>query len=163
MSKHAPWWKGTRGEGFVVAQGLLFLLIVFGPRHVPGLAPWPPGLAKAACITGIVLLATGSTLALAAVFRLGRSLTPLPYPKEGAPFVRAGAYALVRHPIYAGAIQMGFGFALLVQGTLTVAYAILLLIFFDVKSRWEERWLVTRHPGYADYRRHVRRLIPFVY
>ena len=33
---HAPWWKGERGEWYVVAQVFLFALVVFGPRTFPG-------------------------------------------------------------------------------------------------------------------------------
>ena len=42
-------------------------------------------------------------------------------------------------------------------------WAALLLVFFDIKSRREEAWLVARFPAYADYRRRVRKLIPFIY
>jgi protein-S-isoprenylcysteine O-methyltransferase Ste14 len=147
----------------VVAQGVLFLLVLFGPRHLPGLSPWPVWLSETAFVLGIALLVAGSMLGLSAVLGLGKNLTPLPYPKDGAPFVQSGAYALVRHPIYASAIQLGFAYALLVHGTLTLAYALLLIAFFDVKSRREERWLVARHPAYPEYQRRVHRLIPFVY
>ena len=52
---------------------------------------------------------------------------------------------------------------LLVRGPLTVLYAVLLLLFLDVKSRREERWLSAKFSSYADYRKRVRKLIPFVY
>ena len=39
----------------------------------------------------------------------------------------------------------------------------LLLAFFDVKARREEAWLVAAYPGYAAYRRRVRKLVPLVY
>lgn len=35
MSK-TPWWKGTRGEWYVVAQIALIVLVFFGPRNIPG-------------------------------------------------------------------------------------------------------------------------------
>jgi protein-S-isoprenylcysteine O-methyltransferase Ste14 len=46
---------------------------------------------------------------------------------------------------------------------LTTAYALLLFIFFAIKSRREERLLEKKFPEYAAYRKRVRRLIPFVY
>jgi protein-S-isoprenylcysteine O-methyltransferase Ste14 len=158
-----PWWKGSRGEWFVVAQGALFLLVLFGPRHWPGLVTVTAGVALAATVAGIVLLAGGAALALAALLNLGRNLTPLPYPKADGQFVERGAYRLVRHPIYAGGIAAAFGWALLVHGILTLGYAAVLLIFFDVKSRREERWLRAKYPEYESYRKRVRKLIPFVY
>jgi protein-S-isoprenylcysteine O-methyltransferase Ste14 len=35
--------------------------------------------------------------------------------------------------------------------------------FFDLKARREEAWLLAAYPGYAAYRRRVRKLFPFVY
>ena len=36
-------------------------------------------------------------------------------------------------------------------------------MFFDIKSRREERWLMARFPAYASYRKRVRKLIPLIY
>ena len=42
--------------------------------------------------------------------------------------------------------------------------AIALFVFFDLKSRYEEKRLLRRFPDYVEYRREVgKRLIPFVY
>jgi protein-S-isoprenylcysteine O-methyltransferase Ste14 len=38
-----------------------------------------------------------------------------------------------------------------------------LLVFFDLKSRREELWLVDQFDGYAAYRRRTRRLLPWIY
>ena len=38
-SSRAPWWKGTRGEWYVVGQIIIFGLILVGPRSVRGLPP----------------------------------------------------------------------------------------------------------------------------
>lgn len=40
--------------------------------------------------------------------------------------------------------------------------AVLLFLLFDAKSRREERWLETKFPSYAEYRKRVRRLMPCV-
>ena len=42
-------------------------------------------------------------------------------------------------------------------------YAALLFLLFDAKARREEAWLVEKFPSYAEYRRRVRKLVPFVY
>ena len=49
------------------------------------------------------------------------------------------------------------------QGILTVGYAVLLFLLFDMKSRREECWLAANYPDYPDYQKRVRRLIPFLY
>ena len=157
------WWRGQRGEWYVIAQFALFLLIVLGPRTVAGLPPWPAGLISISMIVGMVLLALGGLVSLLAALHLGSNLTPLPHPKEGATLVETGMYRFVRHPIYFGVILMTIGFALSVHGWLTLFEAAALVMFFDIKSRREEVWLGEHFPNYEDYRRRVRKLIPFIY
>jgi protein-S-isoprenylcysteine O-methyltransferase Ste14 len=77
--------------------------------------------------------------------------------------VETGPYGWVRHPIYSGLILAAFGWALIAQGWLTLLWAVVLLVFFDIKSRREERWLMARFPAYASYRKRVRKLIPLIY
>jgi len=108
-------------------------------------------------------MATGGALSLAGLVGLGRRLTPLPFPKDGADLMQAGPFALVRHPIYSGVLALAFGWTLWVQGWLTLAYALALFVLLDAKSRREERWLVGKFPEYAGYQRRVRKFIPFIY
>ena len=156
-----PWWKGARGEWLVIAQVALMALVFLGPRALAGQRPWP--FAQAFSVVGGVLLAGGSLLLIAGLLFLGRALTPLPYPRDGAELVQTGPFALVRHPMYSGGIVLALGWALVVQGWLTLGYVVALFLFLDVKSRWEERWLARKFPAYAAYQQRVRRLIPWVY
>lgn len=160
-SPRQPWWKGRRGEWYVGLQLALFVLVVFGPRGAA--IAWPASLAAIAQAAGIALILAGVLLATAAVLKLGRNLTPLPHPKDDSTLVETGIYGWVRHPIYCGLILAAFGWACVVQGWLTLLWALVLLVFFDIKSRREEAWLLARFPAYADYRRRVRKLLPFIY
>ena len=158
-----PWWRGARGEWYVVAQIALILVVFLGPRTVPGLPVWPAPLAGMSVVAGAVIALAGFGLLLAGLLRLGPNLTPLPYPTSRATLIRTGPYRLVRHPMYAGGIALAFGWALFVRGWLTLAYATVLFLFLEVKATREERWLVDRFPDYPDYQRRVRKLIPFVH
>jgi len=160
---HPPWWQGKRGEWYLLPQAALFILVAVGPHTWPGLPVWTPGWGRAGSIGGGLLVLAGALMAGAGVVNLGRNLTPLPHPKENATLVVTGAYRLVRHPIYSGLIAMALGWGLWVHGWLTIGYAFLLFIFFDLKTRREERWLREKFPAYAAYQRRVRKLIPFVY
>jgi protein-S-isoprenylcysteine O-methyltransferase Ste14 len=155
------WWKGPRGEWYVVAQFILFALIAWGRRNVSGLS-WPISGAVSS-IAGIVLMALGLALSIAAALNLGANLTPLPHPKDDASLVVSGPYRLVRHPMYGGVILLALGWSVYVEGLLTLAYTALTILFFDIKTRREERWLMQRFPAYAAYRTRVRKLIPFIY
>jgi protein-S-isoprenylcysteine O-methyltransferase Ste14 len=65
--------------------------------------------------------------------------------------------------MYAGGIALAYGWALVVRGGLTLVYATVLLIFLELKSAREERWLAAKFPDYRDYQRRVRKLIPFIH
>jgi protein-S-isoprenylcysteine O-methyltransferase Ste14 len=94
---------------------------------------------------------------------LGQNLTAVPHPKEDAHLVETGAYRVVRHPIYSGIVLGSVGFALFVNGGLTLLYALVIFLFFDAKSRREERWLAERYTDYTAYQQRVHKLIPYVY
>ena len=158
-----PWWRGSRGEWYVVAQVLLIGVVFLGPRTLPGLPAWPAPLARISVPAGAVIALAGFGLLLAGLFRLGPNLTPLPYPTSRATLIQTGPYRLVRHPMYAGGIALAYGWALFVCGWLTLAYATVLLLFLEVKATREERWLTETFPDYPAYQRRVRKLIPFVH
>ena len=160
---HIPWWKGARGEWYVVAQAVLAVLVVFGPRTLEGWAAWVHPYAEISAIAGVTLFLIGGLLFAAAIFKLGPNLTPVPFPKPEGTLVETGPYGFVRHPMYSGAVMIALGWALWVHGWLTIGYAIALFLLFDVKSRREEKWLVVKFSGYESYRRRVRKLIPYVY
>jgi protein-S-isoprenylcysteine O-methyltransferase Ste14 len=160
---HPPWWKGARGEWYVVVQGGLFLLVALGSNTCTGLPSWRYPYIRYGAIAGTSLLLLGGILALSGACSLGRNLNVLPRPKENAKLAKTGAYRLVRHPIYSGIILAALGWGLWVHGWLTIGYAILLFIFFDIKSSREEQWLLGKFSGYAAYQKKVRKLIPFVY
>jgi protein-S-isoprenylcysteine O-methyltransferase Ste14 len=160
---HPPWWKNTRGEWYVIVQTMLFSLIAFGPDWIGLRLDLPETARMIAQALGAILGGAGLLLALAGLFWLGNNLSPLPHPKDDATLVQTGAYRVVRHPIYSGLIIGATGWGLINISVMTLIYALILFVFFDVKSRREERWLSQKFPEYAAYRRRVRKLIPFIY
>jgi protein-S-isoprenylcysteine O-methyltransferase Ste14 len=160
-----PRWKGERGEWYVAMQAALFLLILAGPATASWLPAWPAATSRVSSFLGVALLVGGFAwmIAGAAQLAFGRSLSALPSPTEAGRLVDTGAFAFVRHPMYCGAIWTVLGLGLSRQALLTVGYAILLAVFFDLKASREERLLGERFPEYADYKKRVRKLVPFLY
>jgi protein-S-isoprenylcysteine O-methyltransferase Ste14 len=75
-----------------------------------------------------------------------------------------GPYRFVRHPMYAGAILLFVGAPLLLGSWYGLALAPVLTALLAYRARMEERMLIAKLDGYADYAARVRyRLIPFVW
>jgi len=109
---------------------------------------------------GAPLIAAGLALAAWGVVSLGRSLTPGTEPLSGAPLVTSGAYALVRHPIYAGIVIGAAGYTLAWSNwTLALLAGLLARAYLNGKAKAEERWLVRRYPTYEAYMRQVPRRV----
>jgi len=154
---------GPRGEGWVVAQVVLFIAIAgFGVRDLQG-RPSAPGWPIALTVAGSVLVVAGLAIVLVAMQQLGRNLSPFPRPLAGADLIEAGLYGVVRHPIYTGLLLAAAGWSLASGSLWAGGASVALLVVLDAKSRREEAWLDGTYPGYRDYRTRTRRLIPFVY
>jgi len=151
---------GRRGEGWFLLQLALFGAIAVSGAAGPAWGGWP---ATVGIALGGVLIGCGGILSLRGVLDLRENLTPFPRPLEGARLVETGAYRLVRHPIYGGLVLGALGWGLVRASPLTLAGALLLAGFFDLKSRREEIWLSERYENYPTYRRRTHRLLPWIY
>ncbi|MCV0402671.1 MAG: isoprenylcysteine carboxylmethyltransferase family protein [Chloroflexi bacterium] len=154
---------GSRGQGWVVGQGLL--LVAVAALGLPGLGDLPP-LTTAGWTTlalGLVVMSVGLLIGVRAVRDLGANLTAMPHPRDDAQFVEAGIYRLIRHPMYAALIAVALGWVLVTTSVLAAVATAALAVWLDLKSRREEAWLRGRYPEYEAYRRRTRRFIPGVY
>jgi protein-S-isoprenylcysteine O-methyltransferase Ste14 len=157
------WWKGEKGEWYVVIQFILFGLIFAAPFLTPQLSSWSIPWDTIGRVLGVLLIGIGGILALAGLVNLGPNLAVVPHPKDDASLVEYGAYKIVRHPIYSGIILGAFGWALFMNSLPTLLLAAILFLFFDIKSRREEKWLSRKFENYPAYQQRVRKLVPFIY
>ncbi len=151
---------GPRGEGWVMIQGILLVLVAVAGGVGPA---WTGPARSVAAGAGVALMAVGGLLGARGLFDLRDALTALPHPRDDASLVDTGAYGLVRHPIYGGIVVGAAGYGLVAASPLAVASALVLLAFFRLKSAREEAWLEARYPGYAAYRARTRRMLPYLY
>jgi protein-S-isoprenylcysteine O-methyltransferase Ste14 len=154
---------GGRGEGWVVGQGILLGLVAL--LGLPGLATLPPADAGrwASVAIGLALLVGGCLIGLAGARELGRSLTAVPRPKQGARFVDTGIYHRVRHPLYLAVVSVALGWSVAMASPAAGAAAVALAIWLDLKSRREEAWLCEAYLDYPAYRRRTDRFVPGLY
>jgi protein-S-isoprenylcysteine O-methyltransferase Ste14 len=81
-------------------------------------------------------------------------------PQQGLKFVLPLLYRIVRHPLY-----VGWFFAFWCTPTMTVThllFAVMTTAYILIAIQLEERDLMNAHPEYADYRKRVPMLIPFL-
>jgi protein-S-isoprenylcysteine O-methyltransferase Ste14 len=158
------WWRGDRGEYWVIAQGILLLVFALIPPITPSfidlcLSAW--------LYTSWILTAIFSILAIVflgrSLFDLGQNLTPLPHPRDEGQLVTTGVYGLVRHPMYSGVIYLALAYASWQMSWVHLVGSIVLFMFFDAKSRKEEVWLTERFPDYVNYSTFVKKFIPWIY
>ena len=149
-----------KGVWYVVVQTVLTLAALLAPVLGARSDSWPGAVA----VVGGLLTVAGVGIVVIASVALGqRSLSAFPKPKDGAILVQHGIFAVIRHPIYTGLTLFVLGWGLAWSSIVTVAGALVLLVFFDVKARREERWLETKFTDYAAYKRRVKKLVPFTY
>jgi protein-S-isoprenylcysteine O-methyltransferase Ste14 len=160
----SDWWRGDRGEYWVIAQGVLLLVFALLPPNRPSSIDLDSSIWQ---YTSWILTAIFSILAIVflgrSLFDLGQNLTPLPHPRDEGQLVTTGVYGLVRHPMYSGVIYLALAYASWQMSWMHLIGSIVLFLFFDAKSRKEEVWLTESFPDYANYSTSVKKLIPRIY
>lgn len=149
---------GPRGEGWFIGQ-LAFIVAI----AVASPDAWPTTLVSVSRPLGGLLLVAGFLVAGRGLFDLGGNVTPFPRPKPGAVLVDRGVYGLMRHPIYAGLMLLGFGWSLWRASTCGLLLAVAFALFLDLKARREEDFLAEAFPAYQAYRHRTARFIPRLY
>lgn len=118
------------------------------------------GTPTAITTIGAIALVLGVVLVAAASLRLGRALTATPVPTQAGELVTHGLYRYMRHPIYSGVLLAVAGLTLRSGSVVTLVVAVATVVFFVVKSTWEERRLAERYEGYAAYAATTPRFVP---
>jgi protein-S-isoprenylcysteine O-methyltransferase Ste14 len=136
---------------------LLFAIPAFDHRFGWSRVP------TAASIIGDVLMFAGFAI-IFAVFRENTYTSGIIEVAAGQKVISTGPYALVRHPMYSGALVMMFG----IPPALGSWWGLLLLIPMAGGIVWrlldEEKFLSANLPGYSEYLGKVRfRLLPAIW
>ena len=133
-------------------------LDVFELHVLPTPAPWLSG-------AGLVLFVAGWGL-LTWAMRVNAFAAPVVKHQEERHqrVVDTGPYAVVRHPMYAGAVPLMLGLPLWLGSTAGALVAILPILTLAMRIGVEERFLRRELAGYEAYTRRVRwRLVPGVW
>ena len=130
---------------FVVLQGAVFRL---GFLNVAGLVLFVAGV----CLRVV----SKRTLAKSYSYVLGATK-----PKE---LVKRGVYGFVRHPIYLALILYGFGAPLVFASVYGLIVSLGFVPCVLYRIRLEEELLIREFgEKYIEYKKHTKKLIPYVY
>lgn len=143
-------------------SSLLFLSVIVVPALDHRLG-WTTGLPTGFSIAGDLLVAFGFYLVFV-VFRENTFTSSVIEVSNDQKVVSTGPYAVVRHPMYAGALLLLLG----ISPALGSWWGLLTLIPFLMILVWrlldEEKFLDKNLEGYIAYRKKVKyRLIPFIW
>ena len=114
-------------------------------------------------VAGDVLVAGGLAI-VALVFRANTYTSAVVAVEREQQVITTGPYAVVRHPMYAGAFVMLLGTPLALGSWLALAPVAIVCAVIVWRLLDEEKLLVAELPGYVEYRARVgARLVPFIW
>ncbi|HET7145531.1 MAG TPA: methyltransferase [Anaerolineales bacterium] len=137
----------------VIFAAIVHIAYMNGPKFTQ------PTFVTISTVLGWYLLIVGALLWIRSAFTIGLDHLAMLYvyfPEEGG-MKNTNIYGVLRHPVYAGALRVCIGLALLNTGIYALSFAILLPLGFTGWIRLvEEKELIERFGGsYLDYRRRI--------
>jgi len=144
---------------FFAMTGFIALLVLPALDHRFGWSPVPAYISLAADVLILV-----SFFVVFIVLKANTYAASTIQIAEGQKVISTGPYALIRHPMYAGALPLLTGVPL----ALGSWWGLFALMLFLPALIWrlldEEKFLKKNLAGYADYCRKVRyRMVPFIW
>jgi len=138
----------------VAVQVVLFLAVTFWPSS------WGPAVRVARELGGVLFFLGGIGM-IGGALHLGRALTPIPQP-NGAGLRARGVYRWIRHPMYSSILVLCVGVAVARGAAVVWVLVVTLAVFFEAKTRLEERFLIDAYDGYASYASRTGKFVPGV-
>lgn len=143
----------------IAGLSFLAIFVIAGLDHRAGWSRIPFDVAVAA--NGLVVIGLAIVLA---VFRANTFTSAVVDVEAEQRVISTGPYAVVRHPMYTGALVMLLGTPVALGSWWALCPVVVLSAVIVWRLLAEEKLLATELAGYVEYRQRVtRRLIPFVW
>jgi protein-S-isoprenylcysteine O-methyltransferase Ste14 len=155
--------ENVRGQSIIQAFGALSffgMLVCAGLDHRLG---WSRVSSWSVVLVGHAFLVVGYAI-VALVFRANTYTSAVVEVAAGQQVVSTGPYAVVRHPMYSGALLVIAGTPLALGSIVALAFVPPLTWVIVARLKSEERYLAEHLTGYAEYTHATpHRLVPHVW
>jgi len=139
-------------------------ILVFLQFFIIFLMILPLGMPTTFFYEGLGVMVVGGFIGLLAIKEHGSgNFNIRPDIKEGCSLITTGIYAYVRHPMYLSVLLIMFGFVLLYPLYYEIVLYLFLITVIVSKMLYEERLWSCHDEKYLEYKRRVKRLIPFLF
>lgn len=150
---------GQRSASSIASIGFVAILVVSALDHRARWSTVPPG----AAIAGDILVALGFAIVFF-VFKENPFTSAVIEVAQEQRVISSGPYAVVRHPMYSGAVVLLLGMPVALGSWWGLSGFVLMMPALLWRLLAEETFLATSLSGYAAYRESVKyRLVPFVW
>jgi len=148
LEKDIPAWV------WVTIQVILFVVLIFVDfgRNFEATTTTTT-TARALAALAVVILVVG-------IYNLRRSLNIAPQPVKDGQLQSYGIYRYIRHPMYTAVFLITTGIAINSGSYWKFGVLALLIIFFRIKTEYEERLLLAKYPEYKKYMKNTGRYFP---
>ena len=102
-------------------------------------------------------------IGLVAIYNLRHSLSIAPQPIKKGQLEAQGIYHYIRHPMYLSVFLVSIGIAVNSGSYAKFVIVALIIIFFRVKTGYEESMLRKKYPSYEKYMKNTGRYLPVFY
>ena len=106
--------------------------------------------------TSNFLIALALIIIVFAAKDLGKSLSPMPRPKENSKLITSGIYRLFRHPMYYSLIIISYCLFIKSLSIYNFILSISLTFIISYKIKIEEEYLIIKFNKYASYKKDVK-------
>ena len=102
------------------------------------------------------LIVLASIFIIFSLKELGKSISPMPRPKQNSKLITSGIYTILRHPMYYSLIVISIGFFMKSFTIYNLILTILLMFIISNKIKIEEEHLTKKFIKYNSYKKEVK-------
>lgn len=153
--------KGDKGSCLIIVAGtmVIVLLNIVCRNNDWGIMP------KLIYWCGIIFIIIGVILRIYSVLTLGKAFTISVQVNSNQKIIQSGPYKYIRHPAYSGSILSLIGISLAFRSSIGVVGTLIIIAsMYGYRIKIEESMLASNFKtSYLEYKKHTKRIIPFIW